>query len=138
MISTLRALFLGRLLREKVLLVALVLVMAILWLTNFAGRAASFMADQRHTRTTLRDQQRLLVNRGAVEKAFTPEFRNRLDAIVTFATLGRPEILKVVDKIVVTYERQQRLKADAAHDARMLARKRRQLDPAMRLVQRKA
>ncbi len=36
--------------------------------------------------------------KGAIEKAFTPEFRNRLDAIVTFAPLGRPEILKVVDK----------------------------------------
>jgi ATP-dependent Clp protease ATP-binding subunit ClpA len=36
--------------------------------------------------------------RGAIEKAFTPEFRNRLDAIVHFAPLGRPEILKVVDK----------------------------------------
>ena len=53
-------------------------------------------------------------------------------------TCMSPRILKVVDKIVVTYERQQRLKADAAHDARMLARKQRQLDPAMRLVQRKA
>jgi ATP-dependent Clp protease ATP-binding subunit ClpA len=37
-------------------------------------------------------------SRGAIEKAFSPEFRNRLDAIVTFAALGRPEILKVVDK----------------------------------------
>jgi len=36
--------------------------------------------------------------RGSLEKAFSPEFRNRLDAIVTFKTLGRPEILKVVDK----------------------------------------
>ena len=36
--------------------------------------------------------------RGAIEKAFTPEVRNRLDAIVPFAPLGRPEILKVVDK----------------------------------------
>jgi len=36
--------------------------------------------------------------RGAIEKAFTPEFRNRLDAIVTFAPLGRAEILRVVDK----------------------------------------
>jgi ATP-dependent Clp protease ATP-binding subunit ClpA len=36
--------------------------------------------------------------RGAIEKAFTPEFRNRLDAIIQFAPLGRPEILKVVDK----------------------------------------
>jgi ATP-dependent Clp protease ATP-binding subunit ClpA len=36
--------------------------------------------------------------KGAIEKAFTPEFRNRLDAIVTFSVLGRAEILKVVDK----------------------------------------
>ena len=36
--------------------------------------------------------------RGAIDKAFTPEFRNRLDAIIHFAPLGRPEILKVVDK----------------------------------------
>ncbi|BDU73947.1 ATP-dependent Clp protease ATP-binding subunit ClpA [Mesoterricola silvestris] len=36
--------------------------------------------------------------RGALEKAFSPEFRNRLDAIVTFGPLGKPEILKVVDK----------------------------------------
>jgi ATP-dependent Clp protease ATP-binding subunit ClpA len=38
--------------------------------------------------------------RGAIEKAFTPEFRNRLDAIVQFKPLGRPEILKVVDKFL--------------------------------------
>ncbi|MBP1628124.1 MAG: ATP-dependent Clp protease ATP-binding subunit ClpA [Holophagaceae bacterium] len=37
-------------------------------------------------------------SRGAVERAFTPEFRNRLDGIIPFAPLGRPEILRVVDK----------------------------------------
>jgi ATP-dependent Clp protease ATP-binding subunit ClpA len=37
-------------------------------------------------------------SRGAIEKAFSPEFRNRLDAIIHFAALGRAEILKVVDK----------------------------------------
>ena len=36
--------------------------------------------------------------RGAIEKAFTPEFRNRLDAIVPFGPLGSKEILRVVDK----------------------------------------
>ncbi|BDU77821.1 ATP-dependent Clp protease ATP-binding subunit ClpA [Mesoterricola sediminis] len=36
--------------------------------------------------------------RGSLEKAFSPEFRNRLDAIVTFGPLGRAEILRVVDK----------------------------------------
>ena len=36
--------------------------------------------------------------RGALERTFTPEFRNRLDAIVNFAALGTPEIERVVDK----------------------------------------
>ena len=37
-------------------------------------------------------------SRGALERMFTPEFRNRLDAIVTFGALGTTEIEKVVDK----------------------------------------
>jgi ATP-dependent Clp protease ATP-binding subunit ClpA len=37
-------------------------------------------------------------SRGALERAFTPEFRNRLDAIVHFNALGTPEIERVVDK----------------------------------------
>ncbi|HKE87681.1 MAG TPA: ATP-dependent Clp protease ATP-binding subunit ClpA [Vicinamibacterales bacterium] len=37
-------------------------------------------------------------SRGALERTFTPEFRNRLDAIVNFAALGTPEIERVVDK----------------------------------------
>src|SRR5687767_10967367 len=37
-------------------------------------------------------------SRGALEKMFTPEFRNRLDAIVNFSALGTVEIEKVVDK----------------------------------------
>jgi ATP-dependent Clp protease ATP-binding subunit ClpA len=36
--------------------------------------------------------------RGALERMFTPEFRNRLDAIVTFNALGTAEIERVVDK----------------------------------------
>jgi ATP-dependent Clp protease ATP-binding subunit ClpA len=37
-------------------------------------------------------------SRGALERAFTPEFRNRLDAIVHFNALGTVEIERVVDK----------------------------------------
>jgi len=37
-------------------------------------------------------------SRGALERTFTPEFRNRLDAIVTFNPLGTVEIERVVDK----------------------------------------
>ena len=36
--------------------------------------------------------------RGALERTFTPEFRNRLDAVVTFNPLGTSEIDRVVDK----------------------------------------
>jgi len=37
-------------------------------------------------------------SRGALERAFSPEFRNRLDAIVTFGALGTGEIERVVDR----------------------------------------
>jgi ATP-dependent Clp protease ATP-binding subunit ClpA len=37
-------------------------------------------------------------SRGALERTFSPEFRNRLDAIVTFGALGTEEIERVVDK----------------------------------------
>jgi ATP-dependent Clp protease ATP-binding subunit ClpA len=37
-------------------------------------------------------------SRGALERTFTPEFRNRLDATVTFNALGAVEIGRVVDK----------------------------------------
>jgi ATP-dependent Clp protease ATP-binding subunit ClpA len=37
-------------------------------------------------------------SRGALERTFTPEFRNRLDATVTFNALGHAEIERVVDK----------------------------------------
>ena len=37
-------------------------------------------------------------SRGALEKMFAPEFRNRLDAIVHFNALGTEEIERVVDK----------------------------------------
>ncbi len=36
----------------------------------------------------------------AVEKAFSPEFRNRLDAVLTFASLDQKVMLQVVDKFV--------------------------------------
>ena len=37
-------------------------------------------------------------SRGALERAFMPEFRNRLDAVVNFNALGTAEIERVVDK----------------------------------------
>jgi len=42
----------------------------------------------------------------AIERTFTPEFRNRLDAVISFAPLSREVILKVVDKFVLQLEAQ--------------------------------
>jgi len=39
-----------------------------------------------------------------IRKAFTPEFRNRLDAIIQFDTLDSESIKRVVDKLVVELE----------------------------------
>jgi ATP-dependent Clp protease ATP-binding subunit ClpA len=35
---------------------------------------------------------------GVLERVFSPEFRNRLDATVHFTALGAPEVERVVDK----------------------------------------
>ncbi len=42
----------------------------------------------------------------AIQRLFTPEFRNRLDAIVNFAPLSEADIARVVDKFVIQLEAQ--------------------------------
>jgi len=42
----------------------------------------------------------------AVEKTFTPEFRNRLDAVISFDPLSKDVILQVVEKFVLQLEAQ--------------------------------
>ncbi|MEZ4741390.1 MAG: ATP-dependent Clp protease ATP-binding subunit ClpA [Bdellovibrionota bacterium] len=44
-------------------------------------------------------------NAEALRKAFTPEFRNRLDAIISFGALSEHVVLKVVDKFLHEVER---------------------------------
>jgi ATP-dependent Clp protease ATP-binding subunit ClpA len=41
-----------------------------------------------------------------IKKIFSPEFRNRIDAIVSFSSLGTQVILKVVDKFLMQLENQ--------------------------------
>ncbi|MDD9892665.1 MAG: ATP-dependent Clp protease ATP-binding subunit ClpA [Gammaproteobacteria bacterium] len=45
-------------------------------------------------------------NMEAINRQFTPEFRNRLDAIVQFAPLGKRTIANVVDKLLIELEAQ--------------------------------
>ena len=41
-----------------------------------------------------------------IRKAFAPEFRNRLDAIIQFSALDKPVILRIVDKFILELEAQ--------------------------------
>jgi ATP-dependent Clp protease ATP-binding subunit ClpA len=58
----------------------------------------------------------------AIRRLFTPEFRNRLDAVIQFAPLDRPTLERVVDKLLVEVETQLEQKGvqltvdDAARD----------------------
>ena len=41
-----------------------------------------------------------------IKKMFTPEFRNRLDAVIQFQPLDRPTVARVVDKLILELEAQ--------------------------------
>jgi len=58
----------------------------------------------------------------AINKMFTPEFRNRLDAVVQFQPLGEDVILTVVDKFLTELQSQldeKRVTIDVDEDARL-------------------
>jgi ATP-dependent Clp protease ATP-binding subunit ClpA len=79
----------------------------------------------------------------AIRRLFTPEFRNRLDAVIQFAPLSKATIERVVDKLLVEVETQLESKgvqfsindeargwlADHGYDPKMGAR------PMARLIQ---
>jgi ATP-dependent Clp protease ATP-binding subunit ClpA len=79
----------------------------------------------------------------AIKRMFSPEFRNRLDAIIHFNSLDPRTVAKVVDKFVIEMEEQlqakgvslevdeaaRRLIAERGHDPKMGAR------PMARMVQ---
>src|SRR5204862_8114372 len=83
--------------------------------------------------------------RGAIERTFSPEFRNRLDAWIAFAPLSFETIERVVDKFIaevraqlvekkvelVLTERARRWLAEHGYDKQMGAR------PMARLIQEK-
>ncbi len=51
----------------------------------------------------------------AIKKMFTPEFRNRLDAVISFGALDHDIILRVVDKFLMQLEEQLAEKKVEAH-----------------------
>jgi hypothetical protein len=68
MIRTLRHLFLGRLLREKLLLVAFVGIGALWWLSAFADRAGAFKREAHLTTLRLAEQSQWIRNRTVIEE----------------------------------------------------------------------
>jgi ATP-dependent Clp protease ATP-binding subunit ClpA len=68
-----------------------------------------------------------------IKRMFTPEFRNRLDAIISFAALDRDIILRVVDKFLIQLESQlHEKKVDVSFTAAVKAYlARRGFDPLM-------
>jgi ATP-dependent Clp protease ATP-binding subunit ClpA len=50
-----------------------------------------------------------------IKRLFTPEFRNRLDATISFASLDEEVILRVVDKFLMQLEEQLHAKKVEAH-----------------------
>ncbi len=58
---------------------------------------------------------------GELKKLFTPEFRNRLDAVVQFKALGEEQIARVVDKNIIELQEQlsaQKVKINLSAEAR--------------------
>ena len=73
----------------------------ILIMTTNAGAAELAKATMGFERTA-----RVGDDDEAINRTFTPEFRNRLDAIIPFAALGPDTIGRVVDKFIMQLEAQ--------------------------------
>jgi len=73
----------------------------VLIMTSNAGAA-----EQAKAAIGFGDTKRTGEDTAAVERTFSPEFRNRLDAIISFGSLPREVILKVVEKFVLQLEAQ--------------------------------
>ncbi len=87
-------------------------------LTDHNGRAVSFRnvilimtsnagaAEQAKEAIGFGKSRREGEDTAAIERTFTPEFRNRLDAVISFGALPKEVILKIVDKFVLELEAQ--------------------------------
>jgi hypothetical protein len=82
MIRTLRAFFLERLLREKVLLTGFVVMVAAVWLSSLTGRTSRFIREVHLTTSSLNEQQLWLSNKATIE-AQAQAAAGRLDAVRT-------------------------------------------------------
>jgi ATP-dependent Clp protease ATP-binding subunit ClpA len=87
-------------------------------LTDNNGRKADFRnvviimttnagaAELSKTSIGFNDDKKAGDEMGEIKRMFTPEFRNRLDAIISFASLNEDIIMRVVDKFLMQLESQ--------------------------------
>src|SRR5882757_6090272 len=76
-----------------------------------ASRRSIGFTEQNHTTDAME----------VIRKAFSPEFRNRLDSIIPFEALGHEQIARVVDKFLIQLEEQlasKHVQLDVEPDAR--------------------
>lgn len=73
----------------------------IIIMTTNAGAADATKAEIGFGRGYKSDEQSI-----AIKRRFSPEFRNRLDAIISFGALTPSDIAKVVDKFIIQLEAQ--------------------------------
>lgn len=85
MIRSLRAFFLARHLREKLLLAGIVVIAAAVWFSSLSSRTGRFIRVARATSSTLDDQARWLSRRPAIE-ASAQAAASRLDPVRTLDT----------------------------------------------------
>jgi type II secretory pathway component PulL len=74
--NALKAYFLSRLFREKLLLVVIAGLVALTFLSNFSGRVVRAWRTQRTTSVALADEQQWLANRAAIEAAANQAVKN--------------------------------------------------------------
>jgi len=92
-----KAFFLSRVIREKILLLALVLIAALMWLSSAAGRGSQFLRDYTRTTETLRAQQMMLDARESIEARATAAIA-QLDPASTFDTVKLQSELDAIAK----------------------------------------
>jgi hypothetical protein len=95
MIRTLRAYFLSRALREKLLLVGILAVIVVVWISNLSSRAGLFWRAQRATTVALKEQAQYLDNQAAIE-ARAKDAAARLEP---GKTLNGPRLFSTISQI---------------------------------------
>lgn len=125
--NALRIWFVSRLLREKVLVLALVLLGALIWLSAASDRLREHLRGFRSAEATLATQQLWLNNQPAIEEAAAAAVRN-LDPARTYdATFLVAEIMGIASRsgLAVNTEppRTQRSSQFAVHTVQVTARR---------------